>query len=288
MNTKSNNPHPDNNVIAFPGSQLQDIAVASVHTSGTPLSGSRNKVWLCPAYSGAYEHMLYVKPGLTVRQIVAELLCAQVAIAMGLPCARPFLVAIAPHHIGEPRGKSMLAFGSEQVGTRSTAKVIRDLDIIFEALNKAKAAEGVSVLDEWSANSVRHERDMVFDARGTIWIIDHEAAIPPGLRPDEFVTNWLADRLRDRTDIAKRLELLQALRRKATKARTLHLGAVPPELQRIEGAAQHWKDVIEFLGVRLAELDRLLSQRMLPEQMYLPLEATEPLQNRDTDRTSQL
>ena len=124
--------------------------------------------------------MMYVKPKLNTRQIVAEILCAQIAIAMGLPCAKPYLVTVASHHVGMPRGHNFLAFGSQQVGTRSTAKVIRNLDIMFEALQKAKAAEGISVLDEWAANSVRHERDMVFDPKGHIWIIDHEAAVPAG------------------------------------------------------------------------------------------------------------
>lgn len=259
------------NVIPFPGTALQAIDLATVHSNGVALSGSRNAVWLCPAYSGAYEHMLYVKPHLTTRQIVAELLCAQVAIAMGLPCARPYLVVVAPHHMGLPRGDSLLAFGSQQVGPRSTAKVIRDLDIMFEALQKAKAAEGVGVLDEWVANAVRHERDMVYDPKGTIWIIDHEAAAPAGVRPDEFMTNWLADRLRDRTDPHKRADLLQALRKKTAKPRALQLSSAPPEIHKIAGAAQQWQEVVSFLSQRLSELDRLLSQRIIPAQTYLPL-----------------
>jgi hypothetical protein len=204
---------------------------------------------------------------------VAEILCAQIAIAMDLPCAKPYLVVVAPHHIGLPRGDSILAFGSQQVGTRSTAKVIRDIDIMFEALQKMKAAEGISVLDEWAANAVRHERDMVFDPRGTVWIIDHEAAVPTGVAPDEYMTNWLADRLRDRTDPNKRTELLQVLRKKTAKPRALTLPKAPPEIQRIQGAAKQWDDVVNFLTIRLGELDRLLSQRIIPAQDYLPISA---------------
>jgi hypothetical protein len=270
------------NVVQFPGTELREIDFATVNSDGVPLSGSRNAVWLCPAYSGAYEQMLYVKPNLTTRQIVAEILCAQIAIAMGLPCAKPYLVTVAPHHLGMARGSRFLAFGSQQVGPRSTAKVIRDLDIMFEALQKAKAAEGVGVLDEWTANSVRHERDMIYDPQGTIWIIDHEAAAPAGMAPDEYMTNWLADRLRDRTDQNKRTDLLQAFRKKAAKPRMLKLpNAPPPEIQNIEGATQQWNDVVRFLTLRLGELDRLLSQRIIPEQNYLPLAATPKEQQRE-------
>ncbi|MDH4449584.1 MAG: hypothetical protein QE265_03195 [Rhodoferax sp.] len=272
----------EDNIVPFPGTELREIDFATVHSDGVPLSGSRNAVWLCPAYSGAYEHMLYVKPNLKTRQIVAEILCAQIAIAMGLHCAKPYLVSVPPHHFGMPRGNNFLAFGSQQVGPRSIAKVIRDLDIMFEALQKAKAAEGVGVLDEWTGNSVRHERDMIYDPRGTIWIIDHEAAAPAGVAHDEYMTNWLADRLRDRTDQHKRADLLQAFRKKAAKPRTLKLpNAPPPEIQKIVGAAQQWQDVVKFLALRLTELDRLLSQRIIPEQNYLPLAAATQEQHRE-------
>ena len=269
-------------IYEFPVNELQQVELASVHSAGVPLNGSRNSVWLCPAYSGAYEHMLYVKPMLTIRQLVAELMISKVALAMELPCPPSFLVAVNPKHVGMKPGPSILAFGSLQMGGRSTAKVIRNLDVMFMALEKAKAQHGICVLDEWAANSVRHERDMVFDPRGTIWIIDHEAAVPAGLAPDEYVTNWLADRLRDRTEEAKRAELLQALRKKTAKPRVMRIDGTPTELHKIVGANEQWRQVSDFLSQRMAELDRLLSQRILPGQMYLPLTAIDQSTHRDT------
>lgn len=269
-------------IYEFPVNELQQIELAAVHTAGVPMNGSRNSVWLCPAYSDDHEHMLYVKPALTLRQLVAELLLSKVALAMELPCPPSFLVAVKPQHVGMQQGPSILAFGSLQMGGRSTAKVIRNLDVMFEALEKAKAQHGVCVLDEWAANSVRHERDMVFDPRGTIWIIDHESAVPQGVAPDEFITNWLADRLCDRVDDEKRADLLAALRKKTAKPRVMRINGTPPELHRVSGATEQWKQVSDFLGQRMAELDRLLSQRVLPGQMYLPLHTNDQGAKRDT------
>lgn len=287
MTTSKSNPNRDN-VVPFPGSELPDIPFATVCSNGVRVSGSRNAVWLCPAYAGAADCMVYVKPALNPRQIVAELLCAQVAIAMGLPCPQPFLIGVGPHHVGEPRGRARLTYGCQQVGGRSTAKVIRDLDLVFEALQKAKAHEGVSVLDEWAANSVRHERDLIFDLRSTVWIIDHEAALPRGVNPDEALTNWLADRLRDRTAPDKRAEVLAALRKRAARTRALRLGDPPAGLEKLDGGPETWREVVEFLHARLHQLDRLLSQRLLPSQAYLPLEPTQPLTAREPAGPAQL
>lgn len=259
-------------VVAFPGSEAPQIQLASVCSPGVAVSGSRNNVWLCPAYAGAYDVMLYVKPDLSVRQIVAELVVAQVGMAMGLPVATPYLVAVGPHHVGRPRGPATLAFGSQQMGARSTARVVRNLDLMLEMLRKAKAAEGICVLDELSANSVRHERDMVFDPLGAVWLIDHEAAFPPGLAPDEAVTNWLAERLKEQLDTKERLAFLSALRKKAAKPRALPKLLPPFDLQKIHKGPETWRAVVDFLSERIAHLDRLLSERVVPEQSYLDLQ----------------
>lgn len=176
----------------LPKQQLPEIRQGSVHSPGQRLNGSRNEVWLCPAYSGADDVMLYVKPGLTLRQIAAELVVAQVATAMKLPVPQPYLVVVQPHCIGRPRGPQMLAFGSEQVGPRGLATPVRNLDLMLKMLQKAKAAEGTATLDELVANDVRGPGDIVFDPEGQVWLIDHEAALDRGLKADEAVNNWLA------------------------------------------------------------------------------------------------
>src|SRR5262245_23473907 len=106
-----------------------EVRAASVHSPGQRLTGSRNEVWLCPAYSGSDTAMLYVKPKLPVRQFVSELIGAQLGIALGLPCPAPYIVSVAPHLIGGERGPARLTFGSRQVGSTF---VVRNRALMLE------------------------------------------------------------------------------------------------------------------------------------------------------------
>ena len=258
------------NVVAFPAANLPEIRSASIHSPGVLVSGSRNDVWLCPAFSGSDDLMLYVKPKLNVRQIVAELVAAQVGICMGLPCPQPYLVAVASHNVGGQRGApARMCFGSEQVGRRSLARPVRSVPLMLEMLRKAKHAEGATVLDEWIANSVRGPGDMVFDPEGAVWLIDHEGALESGVAPDVAVTNWLASRLSEELSATERIALLEALRARTVGAHRAALGSPPPDLMRLQDGTRIYHEVVKFLHDRLAHLDYLLSHRLLPEQAHL-------------------
>lgn len=256
-------------VIELKPTAFAEVRVASVHSPGQKLSGSRNEVWLCPAYSGADTLMLYVKPFLTVRQVVAELVGAQAGLCLGLPCAPPFLVSVAPHHVGGPRGAARLTFGCRQVGAHGTAFPVRNLAIMVEMLRKTKHAEAACVLDEWIANSVRGPGDIVFDAEKAVWLIDHEGAFDPAVRPDEAVTNWLANELVSSLSRAQRTEFLARLNAKLQPIVGTRLGRMPPELRQVERGVETYKAVIEFLEARLTHLGALLSARVIPEQLTL-------------------
>lgn len=275
-----------NTVVSLPRLTLPELRTGSVHSPGQRLRGSRNEVWLCPAYCGADEHMLYVKPNLTVRQVVAEVVVAQIAIGMGLPCPQPFLVSVAPHCVGRPRGRALVAFGSEQVGPRGLATPIRSRDIMLEMLRKLKLSEATTVLDEFVANDVRGPGDVVFDPMGSVWLIDHEASLPKGINHDTSLTNWLGDRLRDDTEPHKRVDLLSALRAQAIKVRKLQLGPTPASLDRLVGGKDSYNQALEFLHNRLTALDYLLSKRALPDQGYL-LKDFEPIEH-DSQRAADL
>lgn len=272
----------------LPKQQLPEIRQGSVHSPGQRLNGSRNEVWLCPAYSGADDVMLYVKPGLTLRQIAAELVVAQVATAMKLPVPQPYLVVVQPHCIGRPRGPQMLAFGSEQVGPRGLATPVRNLDLMLKMLQKAKAAEGTATLDELVANDVRGPGDIVFDPEGQVWLIDHEAALDRGLKADEAVNNWLASRLRENLPHDKRDELLAALRAQATKARKIELSGSSGDLGLLNGGVVTYIAVLKFIEERLNHLDRLLSERILPEQKYLVETPEKSATDHDTERAADI
>ena len=246
-----------------------EVRAASVHSPGERISGSRNEVWLCPAYSGSSTLLLYVKPFLSVRKIVAELVGAQVGICLGLPCPPPYIVSVAPHLIGGPRGPSRLTFGAQHVGPHSRAFPVRSLSVMLEMLRKTKHAEGTCLLDEWIANSVRGPGDLLFDTQKAVWLIDHEGAFEASTRPDEAVTNWLATQLLEGLTRAQRTDFLTRLNLKLQPLANARLGRMPPELSQADRGPETYRAVIEFLEARLAHLGDLLSKRVLPEQMTL-------------------
>lgn len=259
----------NNKVSYLPKNVLPEILHGSVHSPGAKIRGSSNEVWLCPAYSGARDVMLYVKPALTLRQVIAELVVAQVARGMGLPAPQPYLVSVKPECVGRPRGPAIMAFGSEQAGTKGLATPVRNLDLMLRMLQKAKVAEGTAVLDELVANNMRGPGDIVFDPEGGVWLIDHEAALGKGVRTNESLTNWLAARLKDHCDQADRAPLLSSMRAQAIKARNLQLQAEHADMQHLNGAIAVYDQVLEFVQTRLTHLDQLLSERIFPEQQYL-------------------
>jgi hypothetical protein len=265
--------HSTAEIIPLRQSSWPEVRAASVHSGGARIVGSRSEVWLCPAYSGSDAVMLFVKPALTVRQLVAELVAAQVGLCLGLPCPPPFLVSIAPHHVGRPRGPSLLAFGCQQVGPSAAAYPVRNLSLMLEMLRKAKIAEGVCVLDEWIANSVRGPGDIVFDPHHAVWLIDHEGAFEAHVRPDEAVTNWLAQQLTAMlTTRSQRAEFLARLHARAFPVANTPLGHMPPELRDVPGGEATYGAVLEFLAARLRHLGDLLDARVIPEQQSIDLQ----------------
>lgn len=260
------------NVVGLPKIQLPGIGIAATAAPGQRISGSRNEVWLCQAYSNGVGLLLYVKPALSTRRMMVEALAAQVAQCMRLPCPDPYIVTVKPHHVGRPKSsQNIIAFASEAAGTRALARPVLDLDVMFDLLDRLKLTEGTCVLDEWIANAVRGPRDVLFDPgsdQGAA-IIDHEGAMESGVAADTAVTNWLAARVLERTDAKHRLALLKALRARATAAHKAELSLVPGTVQYVQDGMAVYTELLQFLQARLQHLDRLLSTRVLPEQRHL-------------------
>lgn len=263
------------NVVPIRRGSLPGIGVASTASEGTRLAGSRNEVWQCAAYdSDGRGRVLYVKPALGLRSILVEILSAQVGQCMGLPCPTPFIVTANPTHIGRPPGRKVIAFGSELVGR--LAFPINDTDILLRELDRQRVTETLFCFDEFIANSVRGPRDIVFDPTAGAVIIDHEGAMGPDVLPGDAVTNWLADRVLERVESKHLPALLKRLRAKAAALGEFQLGPIPAAVQFDQSGVGVYTELLEFLQARLGELDRLLSQRVLPQQTYVkPVEDTD-------------
>lgn len=249
---------------------LPGVAIAASAAPGDLVPGSRNEVWLCQCYSNGAGLLLYVKPALSLRRMMVEVLAAQVARCLRLPCPAPYLVTLKPHHVGRPKGApGLIAFGSEAAGTSAVARPVRDVELMLEMLDKLRLTEAAFVLDEWIANGVRGPRDLLFDPVSGAAIIDHEGAMEPGTPPDAAVSNWLAQRVLERTPEKQRSALLRTLRARAAAAHRARLDEAPGEVQFLQDGLRVYEELALFLAQRLAHLDALLSQRVLPEQRTL-------------------
>lgn len=270
-------------VVPLKPNSLPLLRVASTAQRGEPLPGSRNEVWLCPAFdSAARGVMLYVKPALPVRRIMIEALAAQVGQCMQLPCPDPYIVTLNPQHVGRPRGPKLFAFGSQQVGDRSLNFPVLDLDVLISMLDRQKLCDPLITFDELIANPVRHARDVVFNPEHGALVIDHEGAMEPSTRADTAVTNWLADRVLERMDEKQRPVLLKRLRSKIAVAQAMSLGAAPSAVQLDQRGVPLYNELVNFLSQRLAHLDQLLSERVHPRQFYIH-KSTDHAAGRATD-----
>lgn len=269
-------------LVEFPTVELPGLPVASTAGLGNRIHGSRNEIWLCPAYvPGPTPVMLYVKLGLGTRAMLAEALCAQLAHALNLDTPPPYLVTVNPAHVGRTRGPLVLAFGSEDVSEHSMARPMRALDDLLQLLRRRKVADLLAVFDEWIANDVRSPSDLLVSPEGRLYLIDHEAALPDALDPGAQVTNWLATQLLEGLSNKDRTLLLRNLRARLPALMRVKLGQPPLAAQYSPDGVAIYTALLHFLRARLAQLDRLLSQRVLPEQGYLT--ETEPLQDPAAD-----
>lgn len=260
-----------NNVRELPGVGLPVLSLASTASLGGLIRGSRNELWRCQAFSSSGEGLiLYIKPALNRRAMFIEALSAQLGQCLNLPCPNPYLVTVNPTHVGKPKGQKFLAFGSEAANERGLAYPVRNLEVLIELLDKTKLTEAVCVFDEWIANSVRSSGDVLFDPDGRrAYIIDHEGAMESHTQPQSQVPNWLAMRITERVKPIDRPTLLHALRSKAVGAHRAKLDPIPSTVQAAQDGMIIYKELLMFLESRLQHLDRLLSQRVMPDQIYL-------------------
>lgn len=258
------------NVIPLPGLRLPNVGVAATCGQGNRVSGSRSDIWFCPAYGPDGQQLtLYVKIGLPHRAILVETLAAQLAQSVGLNTPDPYLVTVKPKHVGQQGTKDLIAFGTVDMSTRAMARPIRCLDQLFALLQRLKLADLCCAFDEWIANDVRHAKDILVCPENRLYLIDHESAMGEGVATDAALTNWLAAQLLRELTSTERIALLHKLRGRLAAFRRVEFDAGPLAVGYLQEGAAIYQSLVAFLIARLEHLDRLLSQRIVPEQMYL-------------------
>jgi hypothetical protein len=258
------------NVIPLPSVRLHGLGVATTSGTGNRITGSRSEIWHCPAYDPNYNQVaLYVKVGLSSRAILVEALASQLAQAVGLQTPEPYLVTVRPSHVGQAGTKSLIAFGSLDVSARSMARPVRSLDVLFRLLERLKISDLACAFDEWIANDVRSPSDILICPESRVYLIDHEAAMPPNTAPDAALTNWLAARLMTGLSEAERIAFLKRLRARVAAFHRVKMEPTPLSVGYLQDGGEVYHSLVKFLIERLQHLDQLLSQRVVPEQLYL-------------------
>lgn len=273
----------DSNVVALPGAELPGLGIAATSGTGNRVEGTRNEIWLCPAYArNTHPLLLYVKLGLSTRAMLVEALCAQLAQCLGLDSPPPFLVAVQPHHVGREPGDKVLAFGAEDLSERSMARPLRNLETLLTLLRDQRVTDLATVFDEWIANEVRSPSDVLVSPEARLYLIDHEASLGEGMRPDQGISNWLAKRLtQTMTGAQERATFLRQLRARLAALHRVKLGTPPTAAALSPDGDRLYRELLGFLRDRLAHLDRLLSERVVPEQGYLWTNNDDPSKRAD-------
>ncbi len=140
----------------------------------------------------------------------------------------------------------------------------------MEALQRQKLIDPLVAFDEFVANPVRGPRDIVFTPAHGAAVIDHEGAMDLATRADQPVTNWLAERVLDALPARERPTFLKRLRAKVAVLHSTRFGAAPAAVLFGQQGALLYNALVKFVEQRLTHLDRLLSERVLPGQAYLP------------------
>lgn len=273
----------DSNVVALPGAELPGLNIAATSGTGNRIAGTRNEIWLCPAYARNHHALLlYVKLGLSTRAMLVEALCAQLAQCLGLDTSTPFLVTVQPHHVGRAPGEKVLAFGAEDLSERSMARPLRNLETLLTLLHDQRVTDLATVFDEWIGNEVRSPSDVLVSPEARLYLIDHEASMAEGLRPDQGITNWLAARLtKSMKGVQERAAFLRQLRARLAALHRVKLGDPPTAAALSPDGGRLYEELLGFLRDRLTHLDRLLSERVVPEQGYLWPTNDDPNQRAD-------
>lgn len=227
---------------------------------------------------------------------VAELVCAVIGRAAGLPVPVPYLVAVPAGSLPEsrfapPDGKALWSFASQDLGGANFAQLLKRDTPGAEAMLKAwEHLLPASVFDEWMANRDRHGGNLLFAAQA-LWMIDHADALGGSARQlfglNEIVGDAFANHL---AELCATTLGTPGLRRKALDKAQHWIsdvaGAIDlPSAIVCCGAGrlqdeQACEELLDFMAERLTLTHALLCTRLGHPQLNLPpatgLQAQEP------------
>ena len=246
-----------------------------------------DELWVGTGYteSGQDDDVpLYLRIG-TARHIVAELVCAVIGRAIGLPVPEPLIVKIRRGDLPSSRlidqeADATLAFGSASVGGDSCAQLLReDSEHALRLVMTWRQLLPTTAFDEWMANPDRNLGNIVFAAQN-LWLIDHaqalggkaaEASSLKSLQEQAF-PNVLATMIESAFPPADRAEHLKRVQRwlnHSTLALDLEDAIAATGVRRWHTKRERTQ-LLDFVRNRLLITHTLLCNRLGHPQLNLP------------------
>lgn len=215
------------------------------------------------------------------RRTIADLVCAQVGRAMGLPIPKPFLVHVQPEDIPADsawhgRTSACYCFASRHEGKnpQTFARLLTGNDAAARvAISRWSGLHATMIFDEWIANDDRHNGNMLYDPEGNgFWLIDHGRALTGDYWPlwgldDPAVTtgNMLADAISGPGDLTamEAVEIARASNASMFCATRLQWQSMDMDrhIERLDSGINP-DTVRNFLVARIQHSTRLLMARI--------------------------
>lgn len=214
--------------------------------------------------------------------LAAELVCAVMARALGLPTPQPYVLHIAPGVLPGSRfadvAQTHLCVATHDLGGQDFAQLLRqDTDFAKKLLREWALLVPTATFDEWVANLDRNFGNILFVAQ-SLWLIDHAEAFGGCNRPlfplrgltKTAFTNKLALLLGEGNPARRKARLVEA-------KQWLTLTAGSLNVEQLANHAHPWqnpdeeRELVDFLQNRLAITHQLLCHRLGHPELPLPL-----------------
>ncbi|MCA9420419.1 MAG: hypothetical protein KC592_05345 [Nitrospira sp.] len=186
---------------------LNEIELATLMPGAELVKGQGvEETWISDIYAESGPTTAYVKV-LNPNQIISEVVCAMVGLALNLNIPKPFLVQVdkpnLPHSIKWIPGENRkFCFGSENANSQSFSQLItrhqNKRDAFLTILFNWPGFKETAWFDEWVANGDRHAGNILWNGK-TFWLIDHSHAltgqnwVPTDLKNGKKVLNKFLD-----------------------------------------------------------------------------------------------
>lgn len=214
--------------------------------------------------------------------VVAELACAAIARALGLPTPEPFLLNIGVGALHDSRftshDRATVTVATRDVGGGTFAQLLReDSDYARQLLRGWQHLVPAAAFDEWLANTDRNFGNILFVAR-SLYLIDHGEAFggstrklfPLGDLTETAFTNQLAELFDAQEPAHLQMMLEQAREWLVTTAGALDVSALgtTTDMRRWHTDSEE-AELIDFVRSRLLVTHKLLCQRLGHPQLKL-------------------